>query len=477
MNFPGACLRVALFSFSIQICCGLHGFNQAFKTQRHGSVYRIGIPSLVTKMALESSLEVAVQMIPVVASTEAIEGANEVVSEVLGNANEAVSAALEAVSNKFEGANEAVSEAAEAVSDSFEAAKQGGLQQILDLPSIFQSKLEALKGDITATIESTKNEALGKIESTKSEAIGKVDGAINNAKSQAASQFEGPLTQLDDVSKVQKELEQQLTRVIAILEKELPAQKVFGIDNAAAIPFWGAMVLFPNNDITKAVMKSYLPVVAFGLLYVWSAYLAFQEPLALEGFSSGILDLATLTKGFSSETAVATAWAHFIAQDLFIGRFIYLDGMKNRVFMAHSLLLTFLFGPAGVISHLFTRGLFGIFRSDVKDIIEAGAAPAPAPATAAARVVDSSALKEAETLKAEALTEAKKILEDANKSAESIKESSDKAIAESEKQMVKAKEEAAAEAKKIIEDAKKEALAMKKSAKSEPSAQKAEDAK
>ncbi len=89
-------------------------------------------------------------------------------------------------------------------------------------------------------------------------------------------------------------------------------------------------------------MTSYLPILAASLAYVWAAYLALQDPVvrlilvtvvvdaatlplplppphqttpnqALSGFS-GSIDLGTLTKGFSSETAVACAWAHFIAQ-------------------------------------------------------------------------------------------------------------------------------------------------------------------
>lgn len=42
-----------------------------------------------------------------------------------------------------------------------------------------------------------------------------------------------------------------------------------------------------------------------------------QNPVSLQGFASGI-NLAGLTKGFGEEATVAVAWAHFLAQDLFI---------------------------------------------------------------------------------------------------------------------------------------------------------------
>lgn len=35
-----------------------------------------------------------------------------------------------------------------------------------------------------------------------------------------------------------------------------------------------------------------------------------------------------------------------------MGRWIYLDGMRNGVWTAHSLALAFFFGPTGILSHL-----------------------------------------------------------------------------------------------------------------------------
>lgn len=50
------------------------------------------------------------------------------------------------------------------------------------------------------------------------------------------------------------------------------------------------------------------------------------------GFSSGgSQDLAALTRAFSYPETVAVGWAHFIAQDLLVGRFIWVDGVRNKV--------------------------------------------------------------------------------------------------------------------------------------------------
>jgi hypothetical protein len=49
---------------------------------------------------------------------------------------------------------------------------------------------------------------------------------------------------------------------------------------------------------------------------------------------------------------MAAGWAHYLTFDIFVGRWILFDSIKNRVFAAHSLVLANLFGPVGLLSHL-----------------------------------------------------------------------------------------------------------------------------
>lgn len=78
------------------------------------------------------------------------------------------------------------------------------------------------------------------------------------------------------------------------------------------------MIVFPEEKLTKTVMTSYLPVVAAAIIYLWLTYECFQNPVSLQGFASGITSLPGLTKGFGEEVSVATAWSHFLAEDLFL---------------------------------------------------------------------------------------------------------------------------------------------------------------
>lgn len=197
--------------------------------------------------------------------------------------------------------------------------------------------------------------------------------------------------------------------------------RLFYAENAAILPLWAAMIIWPEKEVTKKVMGSYAPVILAAVVYMWLTYECFQNPTSLQGFASGITNLPGLTKGFGEEVSVATAWSHFLAEDLFIvsiwprasarklcvwhafrmrfspvlitrsllcrpsnlhprrrkcsplrllqGRFVYLDGQKNKVFTKHSLLLCYLFGPIGFLSHLLTRGAFGVV-TPVRDIMQ-----------------------------------------------------------------------------------------------------------
>ena len=66
----------------------------------------------------------------------------------------------------------------------------------------------------------------------------------------------------------------------------------------------------------------------------------------------GVRDLLAVPVG------TAAAWAHFIAFDLFVGRWMYLDSRDrgtHPLVMAPLLVLTILFGPLGLLVYLAVR--------------------------------------------------------------------------------------------------------------------------
>eukprot|EP01038_Epipyxis_sp_PR26KG_P016814 gene16814-23015_t len=51
---------------------------------------------------------------------------------------------------------------------------------------------------------------------------------------------------------------------------------------------------------------------------------------------------------------VSEEWTHVLAWDLFVGQWIWMDGIKRNILTVHSVLLTYLIGPPGLLSHFLT---------------------------------------------------------------------------------------------------------------------------
>lgn len=56
---------------------------------------------------------------------------------------------------------------------------------------------------------------------------------------------------------------------------------------------------------------------------------------------------------------VSEEWSHVLTWDLFVGRWIWLDGLKRGIFTSHSVLFCNLIGPPGFLMHCATCLLTG----------------------------------------------------------------------------------------------------------------------
>lgn len=127
--------------------------------------------------------------------------------------------------------------------------------------------------------------------------------------------------------------------------------QLFNVANLFVLPFWALMILLPNWGVTKRVMESYLPFVALAGLYIY-LFVASITPESAAALSNP--QLADIAQFFADETAAATGWIHFLVMDLFVGRYIYLEGQRTGIWTIHSLLLCLFAGPMGLLSHILT---------------------------------------------------------------------------------------------------------------------------
>ena len=133
-------------------------------------------------------------------------------------------------------------------------------------------------------------------------------------------------------------------------------QLLFSLAFPLAAPFWALMILAPGWSATRRIVASPLIVVPALLVYAAAVLpdIATVLPAVTSPTAAGVAAL------LGTPVGVATGWAHFIAFDLFVGRWCYLDARDRGVHplvMAPVLVLTILLAPLGLLSYLVLRGV------------------------------------------------------------------------------------------------------------------------
>jgi hypothetical protein len=129
---------------------------------------------------------------------------------------------------------------------------------------------------------------------------------------------------------------------------------LFTLAFPVAAPFWALMILAPTWSWTRRVISSPLIVLAPLAVY-FAAVVPILADFAAEMVSP---DLAGVRDLLATADGTTLVWAHLIAFDLFIGRWMYLDARERGVhplIMAPILVLTILLSPFGLVTYLAVR--------------------------------------------------------------------------------------------------------------------------
>jgi hypothetical protein len=137
----------------------------------------------------------------------------------------------------------------------------------------------------------------------------------------------------------------------------MTAEQLFTILNLMTLAAWLSVILLPRAQWTATVVPVAVPLL---LAVVYVALLAVALPQSEGGFSS----LAGVSALFENRWALLAGWTHYLAFDLFIGGWEVRDARSRGIphlFVVPALVLTFLFGPAGLLLYLairrWTRGV------------------------------------------------------------------------------------------------------------------------
>jgi hypothetical protein len=133
-------------------------------------------------------------------------------------------------------------------------------------------------------------------------------------------------------------------------------ETIFQVANLFIMPFWLLMILLPYWQWTKRIMSSLWTVVPLALLY---AMLVVPNIFVFLG------DLANPTLGgiaalLGTPEGATVGWIHFLAFDLFVGRWAYLDSRQHNLsawLVSPTLFFILMFGPFGLLLYLGVRAL------------------------------------------------------------------------------------------------------------------------
>jgi Domain of unknown function (DUF4281) len=133
---------------------------------------------------------------------------------------------------------------------------------------------------------------------------------------------------------------------------------LFSLSNLLILPFWALMIVAPHWRWTKRIIGSLLIVLPPALLYA---------ALVLPQFGS--LFAAVLSPTLTSVAALlgtpqgaTIGWVHFLAFDLFVGRWVYLDSREKNItawLVSPILFFVLMLGPLGLLAYLALRAVVG----------------------------------------------------------------------------------------------------------------------
>jgi Domain of unknown function (DUF4281) len=132
-------------------------------------------------------------------------------------------------------------------------------------------------------------------------------------------------------------------------------ETILNIGNLTVMPFWLIMIALPRFAWAVRLIRSPWIALPPGLLYVITVVpMLFSGGLDVSAFGS----LSGVAQLLGNPVGATAGWMHFLAFDLFVGRWIYLDGIERKISpwaIAPTLFLTFMFGPIGLLLYLLLR--------------------------------------------------------------------------------------------------------------------------
>ena len=121
-------------------------------------------------------------------------------------------------------------------------------------------------------------------------------------------------------------------------------------------PFWVAMLVYPEHEITQKLMRG--PWFFIGPILFWWVVTA-TDPQGLVELARGSMDptsiMGSLAALLGTRAGAAAAWAHMVAGDIFVTRWMWrrcMDNGSKRWVTAATVFFGVMLMPVGVALHV-----------------------------------------------------------------------------------------------------------------------------
>jgi hypothetical protein len=132
----------------------------------------------------------------------------------------------------------------------------------------------------------------------------------------------------------------------------LSPEQLFSLCGALVLPGWLLLVFLPRRRWASRVVCPVVIPLALAAVYLWLAATTFGRTPG--GFGS----LEEVSQLFQNRWALLAGWIHYLAFDLFVGSWEVRDAQRagvRHLLVVPCLLLTFLFGPVGLLLYFGLR--------------------------------------------------------------------------------------------------------------------------
>jgi hypothetical protein len=131
---------------------------------------------------------------------------------------------------------------------------------------------------------------------------------------------------------------------------------LFSLANLYILPFWLLMIFLPHWRVTRRIVGSLWVVIPLAVLY--AVLILPGLAVLLPGLANPAL--ANIAALLGTPAGATIGWIHFLAFDLFVGRWAYLDSRERGLsawLASPALFFILMVGPLGLLLYLAARAM------------------------------------------------------------------------------------------------------------------------